>query len=261
MNRLLLFAACAALAGGCGQPLFPDLPLAGNERPIVPALLQPGDNRLFLTDYLPRWERADSVTSATLRIVPAADDWSQFVVAAPEGAFATTFEAWADGRCLSVAALGGERNPEAWIYTEECDGRKVFVHLSQSARQVVALWQNCRLPDRYVVRTDSGVAVALPADAADADRSWLRLFAASDSARFNDLFVPLAKGRPVRCAAQLTRHDKQAQVLYSLMIDRFQNGDPANDRPLRRRDVLPQVDYQGGDLRGITQRIEAGFFD
>lgn len=262
MKRSLIFAALAALTASCGSDrIFSDAPLAGRAQPITPALLQPGDNRLYLTDYLPQWERADSVTSATLHVVPAADDWSQFVVAAPEGAFAASLEAWADGRCLSVAALGGARTPSAWAFSEECDGRKVFIHLSQPARQVVALWQNCRLPDRYVVRTDSGVAVSLPADAADADRSWLRLFAASDSARFNDLLIPLAKGRPVRYAAQLTRHDKQAQVLYSLMIDRFQNGDPANDAPLRRRDVLPQVDYQGGDLRGITQRIEAGFFD
>ncbi len=261
MNRLLIFAACAALAGGCGQRIFPDLPLAGNERPIVPAFLQPGDNRLCLTDYLPQWERADSVTSAALRVEPAADDWSQFVVAAPEGAFVATLEAWADGRCLSVAAFGGERKPETWAFSVGCCGQEIDIHLSQPARQVVALWQNCRLPDEYVSRTESGVAVVLPADAADAERSWLRLFAASDDARFNDLLIPLAKGCPVCDPAQLTRHDKQAQVLYSLMIDRFQNGDPSNDAPLQRPDVLPQVDYQGGDLQGITQRIEAGFFD
>ena len=260
MKRHLFFAVAALACSCCGR-FFPELPAAGNGQPVVPALLQPGDNRLMLTDYFPQWERADSVTSAALRIGPVSDDWSEFVVSAPEGAFAATFEAWTGGRCLSVAALGGDRTPDAWACSEGCRGRRVFVRLSQPASQVVALWQNCRLPDEFVSRTDSGVAVTLPVDAACADRSWLRLFAASDSARFNDLLVPLAEGRPVLDAAQLTRHDKQAQVLYSLMIDRFRNGDPANDAPLRRRDVLPQVDYQGGDLQGITQRIEEGFFD
>ncbi len=258
MKRFVFLLAAAALA--CGCRVFPDLPAAGNAQPVVPALLQAGENRLLLTDYFPQWEQADSVTSAALEVVPAADDWSEFVVTAPEGPFVATFEAWTGGRALSVAALGGPRS-EAWAFSEGCDGRKVFVKTSQKPRKAVALWQNCRLPDKAVTLSDDGLTVRIPADARVAGRSWLRIFAAADDARFNDLLIPLADGRPVTDAAQLTRHDKQAQVLYSLMIDRFENGDPSNDAPLRRPDVLPQVDYQGGDLRGIAQRIESGFFD
>ncbi len=260
MKRFVFLLAAAALACGCPSRVFPDLPAAGNAQPVVPALLQAGENRLLLTDYFPQWEQADSVTSAALEVVPAADDWSEFVVTAPEGPFVATFEAWTGGRALSVAALGGPRS-EAWAFSEGCDGRKVFVKTSQKPRKAVALWQNCRLLDKAVTLSDDGLTVRIPADARVAGRSWLRIFAAADDARFNDLLIPLADGRPVTDAAQLTRHDKQAQVLYSLMIDRFENGDPSNDAPLRRPDVLPQVDYQGGDLRGIAQRIESGFFD
>ncbi len=261
MKRIFLFLLAAAAFGGCRSHSFADAPAAGNAEPIVPARLQPGANRLFLTDYLPQWERADSVTSSELGIEPAADGWAEFVVTAPEGPFVATFEAWTGGHCLSVVALGGERVSDAWAFSEGCDGSRIQVKTSQAPRQVVALWQNCRLPDEYVSISDRGAEVLLPADAADPDRSWLRVFAVSDDARFNDLLLPLDKGRPVVDAAQLTRRDRQAQVLYSLMIDRFDNGNPANDAPLRRSDVLPQVDYQGGDLRGITDRIEAGFFD
>ncbi|MCM1151606.1 MAG: alpha-amylase family glycosyl hydrolase [Alistipes sp.] len=261
MKRLFFFAALAAWATGCRGPIFSDAPAAGNGQPVIPALLQPGDNRLSLTDYFPQWERADSVTSAQLVIGPAAEDWSEFIVSVPEGPFVASFEAWTDGRCLSVAAFGGERQSETWACTERSHGRRLFIRTSQPARQVVALWQNCRLPEEYVSISDSGVAVTLPADADAAGRSWLRVFAASERARFNDLMIPLEKGRPVSDAAQLTRHDRQAQVLYSLMIDRFCNGNPDNDAPLGRPDVLPQVDYQGGDLQGIADRIRAGFFD
>ncbi|MDE6445584.1 MAG: hypothetical protein K2L06_01825 [Alistipes sp.] len=261
MKRILCLLLAAASFCGCRPLIFADAPLAGQAEPIVPARLQPGVNRLLLTDFLPQWERADSITSSLLRIEPAAEGWTEFVITAPEGPFVATFEAWSGGRCLSVVALGGGRAPEARAFSEGCDGSRIQVKTSQAPRQVVALWQNCRLPEEYVAISGSGVVVTLPADAGRADRSWLRVFAASDSARFNDLLVPLAKGRPVVDAAQLTRRDKQAQVLYSLMIDRFDNGNPANDAPLRRDDVLPQVDYQGGDLCGITQRIEAGFFD
>ena len=92
-------------------------------------------------------------------------------------------------------------------------------------------------------------------------RSWLRVFASDGNVLLNDLLIPLENGKPVLHADQLTRHDPQAQVLYSILVDRFYDGNPANDAPLNRPDVDPRVDYQGGDLKGITLKIEEGFFD
>ena len=92
-------------------------------------------------------------------------------------------------------------------------------------------------------------------------RSYLRVFAWSDDVQTNDLLIPLEDGKPVLSADKLNRHDPNAQVLYSLMVDRFYNGNPVNDAPLNRPDVDPRVDYMGGDLKGITCKIEEGFFD
>ena len=85
-----------------------------------------------------------------------------------------------------------------------------------------------------------------------------------------DLIVELLKeGRRVELPGigtfdsevQSPRHDPQTQVLYSLMVDRFCNGNAGNDAPLNRPDVDPRADYKGGDLKGITGKIEDGFFD
>ena len=92
-------------------------------------------------------------------------------------------------------------------------------------------------------------------------RSYLRVFASDGNVITNDLLIPLQDGVPVLSADGLTRHDANAQVLYSLMVDRFYNGNPENDAPLNRPDVDPRVDYMGGDLKGITCKIEEGFFD
>lgn len=92
-------------------------------------------------------------------------------------------------------------------------------------------------------------------------RSYLRVFASNGEVLLNDLLIPLEDGQPVLDAKQLTRHDANAQVLYSLMVDRFFNGNPGNDAPLNRPDVDPRVDYMGGDLKGITTKIAEGFFD
>ena len=47
-------------------------------------------------------------------------------------------------------------------------------------------------------------------------------------------------------------------LLYFVMTDRFRNGDTSNDRQL---EVEWTLNWQGGDLRGITQAIESGYFD
>ena len=92
-------------------------------------------------------------------------------------------------------------------------------------------------------------------------RSYLRVFAADDSCLYNDLLLPMQDGQIITDASQLNRHDPQAQVLYSLLIDRFNNGNPNNDWKMNSPEVLDIVDYQGGDLAGITAKIEDGYFD
>jgi glycosidase len=92
-------------------------------------------------------------------------------------------------------------------------------------------------------------------------RAWLRVFAENDEYLFNDMLLPLQDGKVVTSASQLNRHDPQAQVLYSLMIDRFYNGNKKNDWKMNSPEVLDIVDYQGGDLAGITAKIADGYFD
>ncbi len=53
--------------------------------------------------------------------------------------------------------------------------------------------------------------------------------------------------------------DWRDAVIYFTMTDRFSNGEPSNDDPLP--DVDWRTNYQGGDFRGILDRIEEGYFD
>ena len=92
-------------------------------------------------------------------------------------------------------------------------------------------------------------------------RSYLRIFAEDKTYLYNDLLLPLQDGEIITDAGMLTRHDPQAQVLYSILIDRFYNGNTANDWKMNSPEVLDIVDYQGGDFAGITQKIEEGYFD
>jgi len=51
-------------------------------------------------------------------------------------------------------------------------------------------------------------------------------------------------------------------TIYFLLIDRFQNGNPANDRALgRAKDGALLRGFEGGDLAGVRRKIEQGYFD
>ena len=51
-------------------------------------------------------------------------------------------------------------------------------------------------------------------------------------------------------------------TVYFLLTDRFANGDPSNDLALgRAQDGAVLRSFQGGDLAGVRQKLEEGYFD
>jgi glycosidase len=64
----------------------------------------------------------------------------------------------------------------------------------------------------------------------------------------------------VKKSFQLKRKDTRATVMYFAMVDRFKNGNKFNDRPTNDARIKPIANNLGGDLVGITQAIEDGYF-
>ena len=56
-------------------------------------------------------------------------------------------------------------------------------------------------------------------------------------------------------------HTLNDNIIYSIMIDRFSNGDISNDNPVKHDSLFAPANYQGGDLQGIINKIESGYFD
>ena len=54
--------------------------------------------------------------------------------------------------------------------------------------------------------------------------------------------------------------DWRDSVMYFVFVDRFKDGNPANNCNVSGVSG-PQVNYQGGDWAGVTQEIEAGYFN
>lgn len=56
-------------------------------------------------------------------------------------------------------------------------------------------------------------------------------------------------------------HTLNDNIIYSIMIDRFSNGDKSNDNPIVHDSLFTPANYQGGDLQGIINKLEEGYFD
>ena len=50
-------------------------------------------------------------------------------------------------------------------------------------------------------------------------------------------------------------------IIYSVMPDRFYNANPKNDKPVEHPQLTNQANFQGGDLEGILQKLNEGYFD
>src|SRR3954469_2425387 len=72
---------------------------------------------------------------------------------------------------------------------------------------------------------------------------------------------PAAPAAPVRVPGSFADNP----IVYFLLTDRFANGDPSNDHSYgRQRGATPAEDvatFHGGDLRGLTEKLNAGWFD
>ena len=248
----------AALLVGCVK-LNPDFAV-GNQTPVVPLIVSEGTTTHFMTDYYPQWEGATNVTcdDERLSLKPVADGWVQFDITTESEALVSSIDVWHGDEKLSIVVLGGKRDVESYMSSVKADASTISVVATKPVKEVVAMWQNEVLGDVKV--EDNTIAVSIPRDARLYERSYIRIFALSDAGRFNDVLLPLEYGEVVVDTKAIRRKDFQSQILYSLMIDRFNNGTTDNDWKINSPEVLDKVDYQGGDILGITKKIEEGFF-
>ena len=165
------------------------------------------------------------------------------------------------GKFNSILHVKGTQEKAPKLLTQSFDENNIVLSVDNAAEQVYVYWQNYLLPnDLFVKNEGQQLIVNLPKEAIETDRSFLRIFTANEYGISNDVLIPLQKGKVLNNVADITRFDKHAEAIYFLLVDRFKDGNEANNFPMNRPDVNPKVDYQGGDIAGITQKIKDGYF-
>ena len=258
-----LFVALIALfAVACGSATTEQTEFQlGNNAAVMPLGITTGTTSHYLTDYYPQWAGADRLTTNDERISLTAtqEDWSQFDITTEADALVSTIDVWHGEEMLSIVVLGGKRDTSSYMSSTAAEDGVISVVAEKPVVEALAMWQNNRIDE--VTIDGNTIEVTIPEEAEVYVRSVVRIYATSADGRFNDILLPLERGEVVVDAAKINRKDHQSQALYSLMIDRFNNGKAENDWKINSPEVLDKVDYQGGDIVGITQKINDGFFE
>lgn len=159
--------------------------------------------------------------------------------------------------------LVGESNPDLlpFIFTEGCKKEQFFIGFENKVDELFVFWENYRLSHSFISLSDTGATVTIPANANGLLSSYIRVWAYNAEGESNDLLIPLEGRRAVTSTAQLNRTNLHSQIMYSLMVDRFNNTNPSNDFPVDDPEIHPKANYYGGDIEGVTQKIVDGYFD
>ncbi|MDR2963346.1 MAG: hypothetical protein LBU90_06925 [Bacteroidales bacterium] len=131
----------------------------------------------------------------------------------------------------------------------------------------VVLWENTKIQAKTNNKT---IVIPIPEAAKKQNRSFIRVFACNENAISNDLLIPLAthtkaNGEKFNAAVvsrmQLTRDDKEAQVMYFALLDRFYNGSPSRQTPDNAETgIHAKLNFHGGNIKGLHQKLKEGYF-
>ena len=120
-----------------------------------------------------------------------------------------------------------------------------------NAEKVFIFWENQLI---------SSNELNLPTEAFTEEYSYIRAYSFNKYGEGNNLLIPLKEGKVITNSQNLNPHDKYTQMIYFMLVDRFNNGNKDNDLPIDDDQVHEKANYFGGDLKGIIQKIEEGYF-
>ena len=159
---------------------------------------------------------------------------------------------------LTVGNLTSSKLPV--LYTRRSGGRNIVVGIENKSDTIFVLWQNHLLDGRFWKMDTNGILINVPGNSKKFTRSFIRVYAANQTGLSNEILVPLHRGKVLTDPDKLNRSDFHAMIMYFMMVDRFRNGNPSNDAPVNDPEIDPKVNFMGGDLAGINQALENGYF-
>ena len=146
------------------------------------------------------------------------------------------------------------------LFAHNASDNILIINAINNIENLLVFCQNRLLPKQYIALHDNRIEVKIPEELAKLKRSYIRIQATNSDGFSNFLTIPLDNGRVITSAKRLTRTDFEAATLYNVFVDRFYDGNKQNTWTVKDKRILPKANYFGGDLEGIIQKINDGYF-
>ena len=151
----------------------------------------------------------------------------------------------------------GKKNSQNGIeflfyYEQGDDSEKILKN------NLIALLDNQKVNEKHIEINDNKIKLSFTAD--DLNGNTVFRIAVNQNGK-PTLFQTVRLNHSQHTRKSPSHFEWQDAVMYSIMIDRFRDGDPKNNRPVEHPELSPKVNYYGGDLQGIIQKLHQGYFD
>jgi cyclomaltodextrinase / maltogenic alpha-amylase / neopullulanase len=124
-------------------------------------------------------------------------------------------------------------------------------------RDVIALIDNFKISPEKIKLDGNNITFNFPRFELNGNKV-IRVAISKNGKYTNFQTVRLENGTPIGNESNKSWYDA---IIYSLMVDRYYDGDSTNSIPIEHPDLSFKANYQGGDLQGLIDKLEEGYFD
>lgn len=124
-------------------------------------------------------------------------------------------------------------------------------------KNIIALLDNKSIPYGQIDIDGDDITLNFDKNRIAADHT-IRVTVTQDGQNTNTQYVMVKKGKPAGNKSDFSWYDG---VIYSLMIDRFNDGDESINKQVQHDSLFAKANYMGGDLQGVINKLHEGYFD
>ena len=145
-----------------------------------------------------------------------------------------------------------DENEFSFVYENHETNKKI------SGQNLIALLNNNSITLKHIKISGDTIKISLPSSELEGENT-LRFAITQDGQSTNIQNLILFNGKPAGSNNKnFTWHDA---IIYSALIDRFNDGDKSIDKPIKQDSLFDKANYMGGDFQGIINKFNEGYFD